>query len=203
MLETGESIPLGGTRAKRLDVRVVAATHVDLLAAVKAGKFREDLLERLARRAVLLPPLRERTADVPLMIANLIAATAAHARVEAPRASIELVEACMAAAWPRNVRQLRNVIEGATEAAIAAGDRVVAMRHWPPEMLGSEDAEEDVEQVEAREPARASVVPAARAADFERLRAEYAKVKNVREAARRVGISKSTAHAWLVKAGLI
>ncbi|RYG65646.1 sigma-54-dependent Fis family transcriptional regulator, partial [bacterium] len=105
VLETGEFYPVGSEKQKRVDVRVVAATHRDLEALVREGTFRQDLLFRLAVVELHVPPLRERTEDIPLLVAHFFA------KYEAPK-GLKVSPAALARlaayAWPGNVRQLEN-----------------------------------------------------------------------------------------------
>jgi DNA-binding NtrC family response regulator len=120
VLETGEVLPLGAHKPQRVDVRVCVATHQRLREAVAAGRFREDLLYRLAPPQVDLPALRERRDEIAHHVADEIARAsrdlAAHA---------SLVEACLLRHWPGNVRELRREVREAASVAKAAGaDRV-------------------------------------------------------------------------------
>jgi transcriptional regulator with GAF, ATPase, and Fis domain len=112
VLETGEYSPLGETRLRRSDARVVAATNRSLRAETGAGRFREDLYYRLAVVEVRLPALRERPGDVPLLAHHLLASlNARHGRELrlSRRAERRLLEH----PWPGNVRELKNVLERA------------------------------------------------------------------------------------------
>ena len=104
---------------------MVAATNVDLDAAVNAGRFRRDLYYRLDVVSIKLPPLRERRADIPLLLDHLIER---HCEGSArPTLSPEAVEACRAHDWPGNVRELENAVE---HALALAGDRI-DVEHLP------------------------------------------------------------------------
>jgi DNA-binding NtrC family response regulator len=111
---------------RALETRVIvplAASHQDLRAAVAARTFREDLYFRLAHPAVRIPPLRERRADIPRLVARMLAANLQpHAR---------LVEACCLRTWPGNVRELRNAIGQAAARAVAAGRSLVRAEDLP------------------------------------------------------------------------
>ncbi len=101
---------VGGHRTITVDVRLVAATNRDLEAAVRAGQFRLDLYHRLQVVELVLPPLRSRPEDVPLLVAHFLAQLEEeHGR--AISISPDAMEALEAAPWPGNVRQLRNVLE--------------------------------------------------------------------------------------------
>ena len=110
-LQEGEVERVGGTRTLRVDVRVVAATNVDLQAEVHAGRFREDLYYRLNVYPIHLPPLRERRDDVPLLMNHFLRREAErhgrHPTGFTPRA----VRAMLHYAFPGNIRELQNLIE--------------------------------------------------------------------------------------------
>ncbi|MGC8552206.1 MAG: sigma-54-dependent transcriptional regulator [Phycisphaerae bacterium] len=111
VLETGMVTPVGSTREKPIDVRVVAATNSDLQTAVEAKRFRADLFYRLNVVRVTLPPLRQRVEDIPLLVGNLIERLCAENGLPAPTVEPSLVRALQAYSWPGNVRELRNVLE--------------------------------------------------------------------------------------------
>jgi len=125
VLETGAFRRVGGDREMAVDVRVIAATHRDLEAAVREGRFREDLLYRLNVISIPVPPLRDRRADIPELTAHLLAGLG---RPEADAVSERALDLLTAYAWPGNVRELRNVLE---RAAILAGDGVIDVEHLP------------------------------------------------------------------------
>ena len=104
---------LGGTRAVPVDVRVITGSKRDLRQMVAEGKFREDLFYRLNVITLLLPPLRERKEDIPLLADHLIERLAAEGHRRIDGISREAVAALMAHDWPGNVRELENVIERA------------------------------------------------------------------------------------------
>jgi DNA-binding NtrC family response regulator len=113
VLQEGEIRRVGAARTKRVDVRLIAATHRDLRAMVSAGEFREDLYFRLHVMEVALPPLRERGADVQELATSLLARSCE--RLHKPRLAFD--EAAIAAIcsyeWPGNVRELEHAIERA------------------------------------------------------------------------------------------
>jgi transcriptional regulator with GAF, ATPase, and Fis domain len=111
VLQSGEFERLGGTRTLRADVRILAATNRDLEQAVRDGKFRRDLYYRLAVFPIRLPPLRERTDDIPLLVWKFVkefAAAMGKTIDSIPRHTLERLKSY---AWPGNIRELRNVIE--------------------------------------------------------------------------------------------
>jgi psp operon transcriptional activator len=113
-VEYGEVTRIGSNRPVRVDVRIVAATNVHLPALVDEGKFRADLLDRLAFEVVTLPPLRAREGDVPVLAEHFGRRMAAELEWSAwPGFSEEAAAALIAHDWPGNVRELRNVVERA------------------------------------------------------------------------------------------
>ena len=104
---------LGNPRPISIDVRIVAATHRDLVAAVRDGRFREDLYYRLNVFPITVPPLRERREDIPLLIQGLVDQLAATMGRRVRKVDSASVEALIAYPWPGNVRELRNVVERA------------------------------------------------------------------------------------------
>jgi two-component system NtrC family response regulator len=108
-LQEGEVTPLGSHRTVKVDVRVVAATHRDLAAAVRAGRFRQDLLYRLDVLSIRVPPLRERRDDIVALAGHFLRRAAAPL---APKVLSEgAVRQLLGHDWPGNVRELRNVME--------------------------------------------------------------------------------------------
>ena len=110
-LQEGEVTPLGGHRTVKVDVRVVAATHRDLRAAVREGRFREDLLYRLVL-SIRLPPLRERLADIIPLAEHFLRRAVPRDATEPPKSlSAEAARRLLGHPWPGNVRELRNAME--------------------------------------------------------------------------------------------
>ncbi|SFQ73680.1 two-component system, NtrC family, response regulator [Variovorax sp. OK605] len=108
-LQEGEVTPLGSHRTVKVDVRVVAATHRDLAAAVREGRFREDLLYRLDVLSIRMPPLRERLADIIPLAEHFLRRAAGSG---SPKAlSADAAQRLLSHPWPGNVRELRNVME--------------------------------------------------------------------------------------------
>jgi DNA-binding NtrC family response regulator len=126
VLEEGEFEPVGGNRTVQVDVRVIAATHRDLDAQVHAGLFREDLYYRLYVIPLMLPPLRERGADILLLAEHFLGEF--NARMQASVTGISEEAGALLAGydWPGNVRELRNLMERLVvlqpEGAITAED---------------------------------------------------------------------------------
>jgi two-component system response regulator HydG len=111
-LETGSVRPVGGGGEKKVDVRIIAATNRDLARAVQEKKFREDLYYRLHVIPLVLPPLRARREDIPLLVEHFVARFYEVER-EAPRREIstEVLRRLVEHSWPGNVRELKNTID--------------------------------------------------------------------------------------------
>jgi serine/threonine-protein kinase PknK len=107
VLSDGEVRPVGGDRSRHVDVRIISATHRDLESMVKQGSFREDLLYRLNVITILVPPLRERREDVPLLVSHLLAKHAPGKKFRITRAAMDRLSSFP---WPGNVRQLENEV---------------------------------------------------------------------------------------------
>lgn len=139
VLQEREVTRVGDTRSVRIDVRVVAATSRDLHADVANGRFREDLLYRLAVFPLVLPPLRERDGDIPLLVGYALDRLRAQAPArESLSCSVFAMRVLSAYAWPGNVRQLFGAVESA---AIHAGFTRIEAHHLPAEVrraLGEE-----------------------------------------------------------------
>ncbi len=110
VLQEGEVRPVGASRTVKTDVRIVAATNVDVERAVAEGKFRQDLFYRLGVVIINLPPLRDRRDDIPLLVERFLkgACSKAGKQVEITPAAVELLTSYH---WPGNVRELENMIE--------------------------------------------------------------------------------------------
>ena len=113
VLESGEVERVGSSRSKRVDVRVISATNMDVQAACKAGQFREDLLFRLNTVEIRLPPLRERQEDIPSLAAYFLSRYNARYRRDIHGFEPAALQALVSHAWPGNVRELDHTIERA------------------------------------------------------------------------------------------
>jgi two-component system nitrogen regulation response regulator NtrX len=192
---------VGGTRAIKVDVRVVSATARDLAAEIQAGRFREDLYYRLNVVPVRLPPLSERREDIPHLAEFFLARLATERRVKTPVMSPDAIAALQAYDWPGNVRQLRNIVERTLILAPANAHECIDLEHLPPELTA--------------EPARLLPDQAARSImgtplreareAFER---EYLKVQirrfsgNISRTAAFIGMERSALHRKLKALGI-
>ena len=111
VLQSGEVTSVGGRKPEHVDVRIIAATHRDLDAAVRSGRFREDLLYRLRVVPIEIPPLRERSEDVAALAHHFVARYAEELGTGPRVLSPDALERLLAHAWPGNVRELENAIK--------------------------------------------------------------------------------------------
>jgi two-component system response regulator HydG len=132
VLQVGEFERLGGTKTIRADVRIVAATNMNLLEAVERRIFREDLYSRLNVITLTLPPLREREGDIPLLAHHFLEIFKKKNNKEVKGFTQEALEVMLQYSWPRNVRQMENAIERAV--VLTKGD-MIAPGDLPPEIL--------------------------------------------------------------------
>jgi len=134
ILEDGRARRIGGTKESQFDVRVLAATNRSPASAIQDGRLREDLFYRLNVFDVVVPPLRERPEDIPLLCQHFIREfNRKHGTaVEGPRK--ETLEALARYDWPGNVRELRNVME---RGVVVARDRWLEPAHLPPYIRGA------------------------------------------------------------------
>jgi len=128
VLQDGTYEPLGTTRTARADCRLVAATNADLAREVAAGRFREDLFYRLNVITVTMPPLRDRTGDVPILADHFLRMYAARNGKTLDGFSRGALEALGAWHWPGNVRELEHAVE---RAVVLATGRTVELDHLP------------------------------------------------------------------------
>ena len=111
VLETGEFLKVGSSKVIKTNVRIIAATNVNIPEAIKKGKFREDLYYRLSTVPITLPPLRERNDDIHLIFRKFAADFADKYRMPTIRLSDESIKMIDSYKWPGNIRQLKNITE--------------------------------------------------------------------------------------------
>ena len=186
VLETREITRLGETQPRKIDVRIIAATHRDLTAEVSKGNFRSDLLYRLRIARIELPPLRDRREDIPLLVEHFLQKT--HLSIDQPVKEIthEAMQILLRYDWPGNVRELKSAID-------------VAVLHSKGSLVQPNDLPQEITK---------SVLihsPAASDLGDERSRFMSALQKtrgNRSEAARQLGISRATLYRRLSEIGL-
>ncbi|KAA8481546.1 regulatory Fis family protein [Arcticibacter tournemirensis] len=137
VLESGEYLRVGSSKVQKTDVRIIAATNVDVYDAVKNGKFREDLYYRLSTVPLKIPPLRERKEDIHLIFRKFISDFTAKYRSPSVQLDPDAQQLLTNYSWPGNVRQLKNVAE---QIAVLEKDRNLTAQnllHYIPQDQGS------------------------------------------------------------------
>ena len=122
VLETGEYIPVGATEVKKTDVRIVAATNVNIRQAISEGRFREDLYYRLNSIPIQMPPLRERGEDIVLLFRLFALQMAEKYKMDRVTLDEQAKQMIMRYKWPGNVRQLKNITE---QISILSSERLI------------------------------------------------------------------------------
>jgi len=184
---------VGGTQPIGIDVRVVAATHQDLEAAVAAGTYRSDLFFRFSVFPITLPPLRDRLADVPLFAAHFVRRFARKLRRPAREVAAEALQRLLDYRWPGNVRELQNVIERAV--ILTSGTQVSSEAIWLPRMSGPAAPGGGPEMV-------TTLAEADRRAILAALDASGWRISGAAGAAERLGTRPTTLHAKMKKLGI-
>jgi len=113
VLQEKEFSRVGGTETIKVDVRIIAATNRDLKALVREGRFREDLYYRLNVLPIVLPPLRQRKEDIPLLVDHFLRKCNKRSLKPVQSMSPEEIETLMEYGWPGNIRELENLVERA------------------------------------------------------------------------------------------
>jgi DNA-binding NtrC family response regulator len=134
-LQEREFDRVGGRGPIRVNVRIIAATNRDLENAVREGRFREDLYYRLNVIPIILPPLRERAEDIPLLSQHFLRRYAAESKKDLLEISAEAMEKLSAYNWPGNVRELANVIE---RAVVLGRESAISVRDLPGQIAGAQ-----------------------------------------------------------------
>lgn len=189
-LQEREFERLGAQRTVKVDVRVIAATNRDLEAEVTRRRFRDDLFYRLNVIALVVPPLRDRRGDVPLLATHFLFQNARRLKRPSMALSHEARAALVAYTWPGNVRELANAIE-----------RAVVLAQEP--IVRPEDLPEAVLECQPRNPAASNFHEAINACKRDLiLKAMWATRGNVTHAAKRLGLSVNYLHRLIRNLGL-
>ncbi len=189
VLQEGEVTRVGAKKALAVDVRVIAATHRDLVQAVAGGTFREDVFYRLNVLTLQVPPLRERREDIPLLVARLLKALCRRLEQAPNGISREAEALLMDYAWPGNVRELENVIERAVN--LAQGP-TIEVADLPLALLAERAMDEAGRRLTALELSQRDLIRAT--LDLTR--------GNLRQAAGQLGISRAGLYVKLKRYGL-
>jgi DNA-binding NtrC family response regulator len=199
VLETREYTPVGDVQPRSCNVRITAATHVDLAAAVAAGEFRQDLFYRINVVPIGLPPLRERAGDIPLLVEHFIRKHASKSNSTVTDISNEAMRKLLRYPWPGNIRQLEHVIQ---RALILADGSVIEPDDLPLDASPNGQAGPAVvcnEQLPLEE-VKASVVEELERTYLDRVLRIHR--GNVRQTARHAGLSERSIYEKLKKYGL-
>lgn len=138
VLETGEYIRVGASEVRKTDVRIVAATNVNIEKAIEEGRFREDLFYRLNSISIQMPALRHRGTDIVLLFKKFALEMSERYKMPPVRLDDEAKKMLMAYSWPGNVRQLKNITENLS---VTCGDRDITpdiLREYLPERRSSQ-----------------------------------------------------------------
>ena len=202
VLEDGVFTPVGGTRPKQVDIRVVAATNVALQAKIAEGTFRNDLYYRLARFPIEVPPLRKRKEDISLLANHFLEMFAAEMKVEQPTLAPDALMALEAYHFPGNVRELKNIIE---HALIKSHGQAIQLAHLyfieSPTISASPGKTESlIQQILSEGCSYSDAVDIFRRRLVKQVLDECG--GNRHEAARRLGITRKTLHQKLKRYGV-
>jgi transcriptional regulator of acetoin/glycerol metabolism len=189
VVQEREVLPVGATKPVAVDVRFVCASHKDLAALVEKNAFRADLLARLLGRRIDLPPLRDRTEDLGLLVAAILR----RLRPDFPGDAMPPIQPAAARAlllhdWPANVRELEQAL---TAACVLAGRGPIELRHLPPDLQAPRarpTAEADTEEQKALR------------VELERLLAEHK--GNISAIARAMGKRRQQIQRWMRRLGM-
>lgn len=190
---------VGGTEEQSIDVRVIAATNIDLGRAVEAGRFREDLYYRLHVLAIPLPPLRERRDDIPLLAEALLTRAVSTSGTRPRRLAPEAIDALVGYEWPGNVRQLENAL---ARAVAVSTTEVLNAESLPVEVRRDAAAPRSAQPLTSL-PYREAIAVERERATREYLIGLLREVQgNVTAAAERAGIERESFHRLMKRHGV-
>jgi two-component system response regulator PilR (NtrC family) len=136
VMQDREFMRLGGTKTIRVDVRIIAATNTDLEEQIKQKRFRQDLYYRMNVIRIVLPPLRERKEDIPLLVKHFLDFYGRENKKDIINVTEDVMEILINYDWPGNIRELENLIE---RAVVLTKSRVISRDYLPPFFLSSQD----------------------------------------------------------------
>jgi DNA-binding NtrC family response regulator len=190
VIETGELQPLGDTKTKNVDVRIISATNVDIEQRIKEGKFREDLYWRLNVIEIKIPPLRERKDDVEVLARHFIQKFNEEHKRNIKGFDKAAMTAIMAYSWPGNVRELKNVVE---RAVVLAEGQYITLDNLPDKLR------QKTEHVQETSPLKVYL------GDYEKgllIKTYHSHNRNKEETARALGIDLATLYRKFKKFGI-
>ncbi|MBI5015906.1 MAG: sigma-54-dependent Fis family transcriptional regulator [Deltaproteobacteria bacterium] len=203
VLESGRIRRLGSDREVQTNCRIVSATNRPLLAAAREGHFREDLYYRLSTAKFVIPPLRERPEDIPILLRATMEDFCLKQGVRAKEWSTEAMESLTAYHWPGNGRELRNVVES----SYVCSDETITVDYLPP------DLKRDMGEAHSAGGARPLALPSSvgrekvfwdhvRKSERDVILAALHETRNVTLTAKRLGISRSTLYRKFDQLGI-
>lgn len=185
VLQEGEFQRVGGSDPIRVDIRIVAATNQNLTDLVKAGRFRQDLFYRLNVFPIMVPPLRERVEDIPILVSHFIEKFNKNMKNNIDEIGPQAMTLLMVYSWPGNVRELENAIQ---RMMVVSKNKILDIQGLPPEIRGKEEGPKEKAK-DLKDIARASSEIAEKRAILDALSKTEG---NVTKAARLLGISRAT-----------
>jgi transcriptional regulator with PAS, ATPase and Fis domain len=196
VLEGGELYPLGASQPRHVQFRLIAATNRDLRAEVAAGRFRQDLFYRLSVTTLRIPALRERKEDIAELVEHFNRELSHRHGVSVKRFEASVIDAFERYAWPGNVREMRNVVEGMI---MLADDDTVTAAQLPEEMAFLGAGAGDAPHVSAE----SATIPDLDAVERDAISTAIARSQgNLTRIAKELRISRSTLYLKIDKYGL-
>ena len=207
-LQSGEVKPVGSTRIKRVDVRIISATNKDLKDAIKNGQFREDLFYRLNVLPLRLPSLRERREDIPLLLNHYLKREALKLAIAPKKLSHDALEAALRYPWKGNIRELENFVK---HISVVVSGETIGLDHLTTYLVADQEALPTAAGAKGRAAAANAVEAAPSCFDgrsWEEVEKAYAlhlleKHRwHITHAAREAGVNRSTFDSRLKRLGL-
>lgn len=146
-LQDGSFIKVGDTKTTYTNCRIIAATNVNLLQAAREGKFREDLYYRIAAFTIMLPPLRNRISDIPLLVDYYVLKLSKEFDVDPPIINDNFIKALLSHQWPGNVRELINVLKKSI--ILCAGELDKELLEFPEQQQRKQLASDSLDQLQS------------------------------------------------------
>jgi transcriptional regulator with GAF, ATPase, and Fis domain len=213
VIQNSEIKPLGSTTVKKVDIRIVSATNIDIKRAIEREEFRSDLFYRLSVLPVNLPPLRERKGDIPLLLNHFVKLEALKLDVENKTFSDDALNVLMNHDWPGNIRELENMVR---YLLVATNEKIINVQNLPRNIIdsGRRNILNDTSSLFVKETDDLDMTPSRPLSeqfmdmsweDVERIYAHYILKKNgwnVTRASKAAGVNRSTFASRLRKLGI-
>jgi two-component system response regulator HydG len=199
VLQEREIQRVGGTGVIPVDARVIASTNIDLEVAIKAGKFREDLFYRISAFPIVIPPLRERYEDIPLLAEHFLNQASEKTGKSVSVISVEAMELLMNYQWPGNVRELESAIE---RGVLLETSSVLQASNLPSGVIAS-NGKVKPKVAKYEKPDEIEIIPLEEIEKMALLNALRITGKNIQQAAKALGINRATVYRKLEKYKLL